>query len=208
MAQFDPSTLFVDPQLKRDLERVAVLRALPADAELMRPGDTITHIPIVVKGSLRILLQNSEGAERYLYHIFPGESCAMSLSCCRAQRISEVKAVAEEDSELLMIPIAYVDEWMRFPEWTKFISDMQSQRFGELLEALELTAFSKLDEQLWSYLVKRVQATGRNVLEVTHQQVADELGSPREVITRLLHQLQQRGRIALSRHSIRVNAAV
>lgn len=200
--------MFVDPELRKEFERVAVTRHLPADSVLMSPGDVITHIPIVVKGSLRILLQNSEGAERYLYHIFPGESCAMSLLCCRAQRISEIKAVVEEDSEVLMIPIAYVDAWMKFPEWTKYISDMQSQRFSELLEALELTAFSKLDEQLWSYLVKRVQATGKNTLPLTHQRIADELGSPREVVTRLLHQLQQRGRITLARNSIEVHAGM
>ena len=187
---------------------MAVTRHLKADAVLMRPGDAITHVPIVVRGSLRILIQNQEGAERYLYHILPGESCAMSLSCCRGQRISEIKAVAEEDAELLMIPASYVDTWMKYPEWTRFMSDMQSQRFSELLEALELTAFSKLDEQLWSYLVKRVQATGNRTLSLTHQQIADELGSPREVITRLLHQLQQRERLTLARNSVVVHSAV
>lgn len=204
MSSVEP--VFLDPELKKEFARVAVARTLPAGTELMRPGDTITHIPIVVKGALRILVQNREGAERYLYHIFPGESCAMSLLCCRGQRVSEVKAVVEEDSELLLIPITYVDAWMKYPEWIKFISDTQSQRFTELLEAVELIAFSKLDEQLWSYLVKRVQATGRNTLQVTHQRIADELGSPREVITRLLHQLQQRGRIELGRNAIVVHA--
>lgn len=199
--------MFHEAALKAEFERVATRRRLKAGDTLMSPGDAITHIPIVLTGSLRILLQNNKGAERYMYHIMPGESCAMSLACCRAQRISEVKAVAEEDTELLLIPIAYVDAWLKYPEWTRFISDMQSQRFTELLEALELTAFSRLDEQLWSYLVKRVLATGRNTLSITHQQIADELGSPREVITRLLHQLQQRGRIELARNEVLVHTA-
>jgi CRP/FNR family transcriptional regulator len=118
-----------------------------------------------------------------------------------------VKAVAEDETEVLSIPIAYVDTWMKYPEWIRFMSDMQTQRFTELLEALELTAFSNLDEQLWSYLVKRVQATGSNTLRSTHQEIAAELASPREVITRLLHQLRQRGRVQLSRNAIVVNVA-
>ncbi len=199
--------MFTDQDLKREFDQVAVARRIEAGAELMRPGDRITHVPIVTKGALRILLQNPEGAERYLYHIFPGESCAMSLACCRGARISEVKAVAEDETEVLSIPIAYVDAWMKYPEWTRFMSDMQTQRFTELLEALELTAFSNLDEQLWSYLVKRVQATGSNTLRSTHQEIAAELASPREVITRLLHQLRQRGRVQLSRNAIVVNVA-
>lgn len=199
--------MFTDPALVQEFQRAAVKRMLSAGTELMRPGQRITHVPIVVHGSIRVLLQNADGAERYLYHIFPGESCAMSLSCCRGTRISEVKAVAEDDTEVLMIPIAFVDAWMKYPEWTRFMSDMQSQRFTELLEALELTAFSNLDEQLWSYLVKRVQATGTNTLKLTHQEIATELASPREVITRLLHQLRQRGRVQLGRNTIVVNAA-
>ena len=104
-----------------------------------------------------------------------------------------------------MIPVRYVDEWSRFPEWKKFVSDTQAQRFSELLETLELVAFSKLDEQLWNYLIKRVLATGNNTLKITHQEIANELNSPREVITRLLHQLQRQEKIVLSRNSIEVN---
>jgi CRP/FNR family transcriptional regulator len=196
--------MFIDTKLQKELDHAGVHRQMAAGTELMRPGDIITHIPIVLKGTIRILLQNPNGAERYLYHIFPGESCAMSLTCCRAQRVSEVHAVVEDDAELLMIPVAYVDRWMEYPEWRKYISDMQAQRFGELLEALELTAFSKLDDQLWDYLVKRVQATGNNTLRLTHQDIANELSSPREVITRLLNQLQQRGRLTLGRNVIEV----
>jgi CRP/FNR family transcriptional regulator len=197
-----------DPDLLAELERTGQWREAQAGMVLMHPGGPITHIPIVEKGALRVLLQGRDGAERYLYHVLPGESCAMSLLCCNGRRPSEVKAVVEEDARLLMVPVSQLTSLGKYPEWAGYISEMQSQRFGELLEALELTAFSRLDEQLWDYLVKRVQATGRNGLKVTHQQVADELGSPREVITRLLHQLQQRGRVKLGRNTIEVIPAV
>jgi CRP/FNR family transcriptional regulator len=110
----------------------------------------------------------------------------------------------EEDAELLMVPVRCMEEWMVYPEWRRFVADTQTQRFTELLETIEVVAFSRLDEQLWNYLVKRVQATGEHTLKVTHQEIAQELNSPREVITRLLHQLVQRGRVTMTRGAITV----
>ncbi|HRH37127.1 MAG TPA: Crp/Fnr family transcriptional regulator [Flavobacteriales bacterium] len=196
--------MFNDPRLHDEFDRVVVKRALPAGTVLMRPGDPITHIPIVEKGSLRILAQDHEGRERFLYHIMPGESCAMSLTCSGTQRTSSVLAVVEEDAELLMVPADRMEEWMAFPEWRRFVNSTQAQRFGELLETIEVVAFNKLDEQLWDYLMKRAQATGDPVLHLTHQMIASELNSPREVITRLLHQLASKGRVEVSRGTIKV----
>jgi CRP/FNR family transcriptional regulator len=196
--------MFKDPELQRVLEQEAVKRTLPAGEVLMRTGDPITHVPIVVTGSLRILAQNEEGQERYLYHIMPGESCAISMACCTGRRTSTVVAIVEEDAEMLFVPVRCLEEWMAFLEWRHFVSNTQSQRFVELLETIEVIAFTHLDEQLWNYLMRRVQATGERVLKVTHQDIAQELNSPREVITRLLHQLQQRGRVSLARGSITV----
>lgn len=196
---------FTDAELHRTFEREAEHRSVAAGTELMRPGDIITHIPIVHKGSLRILAQDGEGRERYLYHILPGESCASSLTCCVSRRESGVRAVVEEDAELLMVPVRCVDEWMRYPEWRRYVNQMQAQRFQELLEAFEVVAFHKLDEQLWNYLIKRAQATGEQVLHLTHQEIADELGSPREVITRLLQQLRANGQVSLGRSVVEVH---
>jgi CRP/FNR family transcriptional regulator len=170
----------------------------------MNPGDTIQQVPLLVKGTIRVLLQNTNGDEHFLYHIFPGETCALSLTCCQAQKKSEIRAVVEDNAEILFVPVRYVDEWMKYPDWKKFVSDLQAQRFTELLETIELMAFSRLDEQLWNYLVKRVQATGNKTLKITHQEIAQELHSPREVITRLLHQLQKQGKISLSRNTISI----
>ena len=199
--------MFVDANLRREFEQVAIHRSVPAGTELMRVGDIITHIPIVKKGSLRILAQDSEGRERYLYHILAGESCASSLTCCVSKRESGVRAIVEEDAELLLIPVRYVDEWMAQPEWRRYVNETQAQRFQELLEAFEMVAFHKLDEQLWDYLVKRTQATGEHALHLTHQQIADELSSPREVITRLLQQLRTRGLVELGRGHVVVHAS-
>lgn len=197
--------MFTDPVLQREFNSVTIRRSVPAGTVIMEAGDSITHIPIVEKGTLRILAQDHEGHERFLYHIMPGESCAMSLTCCGSKRTSSVRAVAEEDTDLLMIPARYMDAWMTYPEWRKFVNDTQAQRFVELLETIEVVAFKKLDDQLWNYLVKRVQATGNHVLKVKQQDIANELNSPREVITRLLHQLERMGRVTVSRGSIEVH---
>ncbi len=199
---------FIDKSLQSEVDRVGVLKEMKAGDILMSPGDVIENIPLVTKGSIRVLLQNSNGEEFYLYHIFPGESCALSLSCCQANRRSEIKAVAEDDTEMIMVPVRFVDEWYRFPEWKKYISDIQALRFSNLLETVELVAFSKLDEQLWSYLIRKVQATGQRTLKITHQEIAQELNSPREVITRLLNQLQKQNKVVLSRGEIAVNSTL
>jgi CRP/FNR family transcriptional regulator len=199
---------FQDKQLLAEIEAAGELKHAPANTIIMQPGDLIENIPIVMKGTIRIVLQNQEGEEQYLYHIFPGETCALSLSCCQANKRSEIKAVVEDDADLFMIPVRYVDSLTSYPEWKKFVSDTQAQRFSELLETIELISFSNLDEQLWSYLVKRVQATGNNILKVTHHEIAQELNSPREVITRLLHQLQKKGKVEIARGEILVKSSL
>jgi CRP/FNR family transcriptional regulator len=197
--------MFTEQALKEAFDSVATRRSFPVGTVIMSVGDIITQIPIVEKGSLRILAQDEDGKERFLYHIMPGETCSLSLTCCEARKTSAVMAVVEEEAELLMIPARYADEWMMYPEWRRYVGAAQAQRFGELLETIEKLAFSKLDEQLWDYLVKRVQATGIIVLKATHQDIAQELGSPREVVTRLLQQLQRRGLVSLSRGEIEVH---
>ena len=197
--------MFTEQALQEAFSNVALRRSFPVGTVIMNVGDVITQIPIVEKGSLRILAQDEEGRERFLYHIMPGETCSLSLTCCEAKKTSVVMAVVEEEAELLMIPARYADEWMVYPEWRRYVGAAQAQRFGELLETIEKLAFLKMDEQLWDYLVKRVQATGNTELKATHQDIAQELSSPREVVTRLLQQLQRRGSVTLSRGAIEVH---
>lgn len=201
---WQPEKLFNDKDFLQQLNTIAFKRHLHADAVLMQPGDVIQFVPIVLTGSIRVILQNQDGDEYFLYHIYPGETCAMTLTCCQSNKRSEIKAIAEEEVDLLMVPVSKMDEWSRYPEWKKFVSDINAQRFTELLETISLIAFTKLDEQVWNYLVKRVQATGNTTLHITHQQIANELNSPREVITRLLHQLQKQNRVTLSRNVVEV----
>lgn len=195
---------FTDEDLKRQILQTGIRKEFGRDASIMRPGDTIEYMPIVLSGAIRVMIQNAEGQERYLYHIHPGESCAMSLTCCQAMRRSEIHAVTEEETSILFIPVQFVEQWTHHQQWKKYLSDTQAQRFSELLETIELLAFSKLDEQIWSYLMHRAQAHGSNTLKITHQEIALEINTPREVVTRLLHQLREKGRIEFSRGEIKI----
>ena len=129
--------MFTTPELQAAFEREGVKRLVPAGTVVMHAGDRITHIPLGVSGSLRILACDEEGRERFLYHIMPGESCAMTLACCAAERTRAIVAVAEEDTEMRLLPVRAVEEWMNWPEWRKFVGGTQAQRFNELLEAIE-----------------------------------------------------------------------
>lgn len=182
------------------------LKTFSKGDSIIEAGSTISFVPIIVSGSLRIMLVNDIGDEYFLYHIYEGETCSVSLACCLAHSMSDIKAVAEEDTTILMIPLEFIDTLESFTSWKRFVASNQSHRFSELLETIELIAFSKLDDQLWSYLLKRAQAQGVSSLSITHQEIANELHSPREVISRLLHQLQKKGMISLSRNQITVNS--
>jgi CRP/FNR family transcriptional regulator len=195
---------FTDEELRNQIQQNGIRKYFPRDSIIMNPGDAIEYMPIVLAGAIRVMIQNSEGQERYLYHIHPGESCAMSLTCCQSMRRSEIHAITEEETEVLFIPVQFVETWSCYHQWKKYLSETQAQRFSELLETIELLAFSNLDEQIWSYLMQRAQAHGSNMLKITHQEIALEINTPREVVTRLLHQLKQRGKIEMSRGLIKI----
>ena len=172
------------------------------DGVLINPGDEILFIPIVLKGSVRILRQEDNGKEVFLYHLFPGQTCAMSLTCCQSGRKSMIRAVAEDEVEILQIPVEVTEEWYRFPEWKSFISNNYSNRFAELMEVIDLIAFSNMDRQLFHYIQERMKALQTKSLEITHQQIADELHSHREAISRLLRTMEQKGIVRLGRNSV------
>lgn len=172
----------------------------------MYAGDKIVFVPIVLKGSIRVLRVNEQGQEVFLYHLMAGQTCAMSLNCCQAGKTSMIKAVAEDDTEVYMIPVGLVDEWFKYPEWKEFINNTYALRFNELLNVIDLIAFSNMDAQLLHYLQKRAAALHTSALHITHQQIADELHTHREAISRLLRTLEQRKMVKLGRNVIELLA--
>lgn len=197
-------SIFSDPDLKSEIETNAKYRVFEKGAILIKPGDEIIFIPIVIKGSIRIIRQDMDGQEVFLYHLYPGQTCAMSLTCCQAGKKSMIKAIAEIDSDILQIPVRLTEDWFKYPEWKAYISNNYNNRFAELLQVIDLIAFSNMDKQLLHYLEERSKALNTRILEITHQEIADELHAHREAISRLLRLMEQKKLVRLGRNNIEV----
>lgn len=201
MATVD-NRIFTDEKLQQELNSYARTRRISSGDILIHPGDDIVFVPIVQSGVLRIVRQNDEGKEVFLYHLYPGQTCAMAINCCQGRKKSSVKAIAEEDTEVLQIPVNLVDDLFKYPEWKAYINNTYGQRFGELLEVIDLIAFSNMDKQVLHYLQERARAAGTNALVLTHQNIADELHTHREAISRLLRTMEQKKMLKLGRNTI------
>ena len=198
------NSIFSDPNLNLEIEKNAKQKIIQKGAVLIKPGDEIIFIPIVIKGSIRIIRQDLDGQEVFLYHLYPGQTCAMSLTCCQSGKKSMIKAIAEIDSEILQIPIKLTEDWYKYPEWKAYISNNYNNRFAELLPVIDLIAFSNMDKQLLHYLEERSKALNTRVIEITHQEIADELHAHREAISRLLRIMEQKKLVRLGRNNIEV----
>lgn len=191
-------TLHRYPELRDELRSMAQLTELPKNTELMHEGSYVKVIPLVTRGLIKVYKEDQSGSEVLLYYIKPSESCIMSLTACMKNSTSKVKAVVEEDTELLAISAENVVKLAaKYPQWNTFAYDLFSQRFDELLEVVQLLTFSKTDKRLLEFLRKESEVKGTEMLELTHKEVARELGAAREVVSRLLKQLEQQGTIKL-----------
>jgi CRP/FNR family transcriptional regulator len=194
---------FHQKELDEELSDIAQTKYLAAGQELLRENSYVRAIPILNTGLLGVYRTDQEGKEILLYYIKPGESCIMSFLSGIHNDTSKVKAIAEEDSELILIPVNKVSEWVKkYPEWTDYIFKLYHRRFEELLNVVNSIAFMRMDERLADHLRKKAEMAASREISVTHQQLADDLGSSREVISRLLKQLERDGKLTLSRNKI------
>ncbi|OYU95897.1 MAG: Crp/Fnr family transcriptional regulator [Bacteroidetes bacterium B1(2017)] len=194
--------MFNDPKLEASFLESSSIMKLPEGGLVMNPGEIIRFIPIVKSGCLRVLRQNSDENEVFLYHIMPGETCAMSITCCTAGSVSEIHALAEEATELHVIPIEKMEEWQQYKEWRDFIASTYKTRFERMLKTIDDLAFEKLDERLWKYLLARANAKENNSLQINHEEIARELNIQRESATRLIKKLKELGYLETTRGHI------
>ena len=204
MAFQQPTLLFKQRELQEELTRIGVLKHLDRDELLISAGDPVYSIPIVLKGVLRVVRQNENGEEAFLYHLYPGQTCAMAINCCQTHSRSMVKVVAEDDSEVLNVPVRQISDWMRYEEWKEFIANTYSTRFAELMQVIDLIAFSNMDQQLLHYLKERSKAINTSTLFITHQKIAEEMHTHREAISRLLRTMEQKKLVRLGRNTIEI----
>lgn len=194
-----------EAELIEEIKKSAQEVRLKEGSVLLDIGQIVRVIPIVLSGTLKISRIDDEGHELFLYYIHPNESCAMTFTCCMEQHPSEIRAVADEDSIILTIPIVRMDQWMmRFPSWKSFIMKTIRSRFNELLIMIDQIAFQRLDERLVHYLKEKSRTSHSAVINLSHEQIAIDLASSREVISRLLKRLENEGKVLLYRNQIKL----
>lgn len=186
-----------------DLQDLGITKQFSAGETIVNEGAAVRSIPIVTKGNVKVLQSDDTYKEMVLYYLSPGDTCVMSVLAGLYHDTSKVKAVAEEDSEILFIPVEKMQQLIRkHPEWLNYIFQIYHKRFEELLDVVDAVAFKNMDERLLQFLQKRSQVLESKTLRITHEQLAQELGTAREVISRLLKKMEAEGLVELGRNRI------
>lgn len=197
------SPLRFSPSFMEECLRLGIQKHITANETVLREEAYIKSLPIVLSGSLRVLRMDENGKEILLYYIKPGESCIMSFLGGLHGDTSKIKAVAEEDSTLLLLPVEKLGFLLKeFPEWLEYIFKLYHQRFEELLEVVNALAFKKMDDRLLDFLQTKSKLTQSKTLHLTHETLANEMGTSRVVVSRLLKQMEEKQLVKLGRNKI------
>ena len=198
--------MLAEPALQEAIATVGNIMEFKEGQVIMNFGSYVKAVPLLVKGSIRVVREDKEeDKEMLLYFLTAGETCSMSFSCCMADKQSDIRTTAEDDSTIIAIPIKYVNEWMsKYASWRNFVMSSYDSRMQTLVKTLDSIAFRKMDERLWEYLLKRSEAHDSNIIHSTHHKIANDLNASREAISRLLKQLEVKGVVALERNKIRI----
>ncbi|HRP56431.1 Crp/Fnr family transcriptional regulator [Agriterribacter sp.] len=191
------------PELLEKLYQYSIQKEYGAGTVILNENAHIRAIPIVIRGTLKVIRTEEDGREILLYYVKAGESCIMSFLGGLHNEKSKVKAEVEEDAEILFLPMEKVSLFIKeYSQWLDYIFRLYHKRFEELLEIINAIAFKKVDERLLTLLYKKQDLTGNNTLNITHEQLANELGTARVVVSRLLKQLEENGTVQLGRNKI------
>jgi CRP/FNR family transcriptional regulator, anaerobic regulatory protein len=194
-----------EPDLLAELESKSMLMKVSGGETIMRIGSPVRAVPLVLSGIVKVSIVNAEGQEMLLYYVKSGETCAMSFTCWMTTQLSSIEGVAEEDTVLLAVPGKVVDEWLlKYPSWKKFVMTTILDGFTVVIKSIDDIAFKKMDDRLIIYLKEKSKATGSSLINLTHKQIGDELGTNRVVVSRLLKKLENDNRLLLYRNQIKL----
>jgi CRP/FNR family transcriptional regulator len=189
-----------EPELIEEIMKVAFIHEMNADEILIDINENIKNLPMLIEGSVKILREDENGNEVFLYYVDAGNTCAATLTCCMDSKISNIRAVVEEDAVFLTIPYEYMDIWMgKYKSWREFILTTYSLRFEELLKAVDQLAFKKMDQRILNFLKEKAKLLNNNFIKISHQQIAYDLNTSREVVSRILKQMEKEGMVKISR---------
>ena len=188
--------------LLEEISSYGTVKKVKAGETLLRVGQTIRSTMLVIDGLVKLYREDEEGKEFFIYHLDAGQACSLSMVCAAKHETSEVLAKALTDATVLAIPLEFMDQWMsKYKSWYQFVITSYRNRFEEMLKTIDAIAFSNMDERLEDYLKKQVARLGNN-LKMTHQEIARDLNSSREVISRLLKKMEAKHWLIIHRNSI------
>ena len=188
-----------------EIRELGIKKEFLEDSIIIEIGDYIKSMPLLINGAIKILREDDNGDELVLYYLESGDTCAMTLSCCMGQTKSKIRAIAETDVELIMLPKEKMTIWLsNYKSWQTYILQSYHSRMEELLEAVDTIAFLRMDERIFKFLKDKAMVTGDDVVHATHQEISQDLHTSRVVVSRLLKKLENEGKIKLFRNSIKV----
>lgn len=194
-----------EKELIDEIAEVGIYKKVKENDLLLDIGDTFHNIPLILTGAIKISRETKKGDEIVLYFLERGDTCTITFGSGLHTSKSKVRGIAEKDSELVFIPVEKLEEWMvKYKSWRSFVIDSYDIRLNEMLEAIDTLAFLKMDQRLFKYLTDKVQIMRSVVLNTTHQEIAVDLNTSRVVVSRLLKQLENDGKIKLFRNKIEV----
>ena len=193
-----------EEKLLQEIVKISKIKKVNKGDLIIDIGSEMVFIPLLISGAVKVFRTDDDGDEYILYFIEGGDTCAMTLNCCVRGAKSEIKAVAEVDTELLLIPIAKMEDWLHFKSWRTFIFNSYNSRLKEMLEAIDSLAFMNMNDRVLRYLKDKVIANKKETLSVTHKIISDELNTSRVVISRILKKLEKDGELELLRNQIKI----
>ena len=192
-----------EDELIEEIAKVSKLHLFKEGDVLIDFGDYIKRMPLLINGAIKILREDFDEGELLLYFIEKGDTCAMTMACCLGQTKSEIRAIAETDGTVIMIPVEKMEEWLgKYKSWRVYVFNSYNNRLKEMLSAIDNLAFMNMNERLLVYLSEKGKINKTNSIQNTHQEIADDLHTSRVVISRLLKALENEGKIRLNRASI------
>lgn len=196
---------FLGDDFSLELQKHAIVNSIKAKTEIIREGQKNKFVPFLIKGSIKVFSLN-DGRELIYYYIKPNDSCLMTFSSIFSDYTSKIYAVTEEDSEVILIPVSVVHEWLiKFPQINRVFYGEYEKRFSDVMNMVNEAVFHRLDKRILNYIKQQINLTGNHPIKLTHREIAANLGTSREVVSRVLKKIENEGEISQSKEGIRIS---